>query len=301
MNALKVIIYFSIFKYPLTKAEIFSFSPAKSIKDIENELTELIEKNIIFKHGLYFSDSDDATLVERRLKGNKMAQDIMPKALKRAQLIMSFPYIESVSISGALAKGYHDNDGDIDFFIITKPQRLWLARTLLIAYKKIFLLNSKKYFCVNYFISSDRPNIAEKNTFTATELLTLIPIYGKSTFTNFIKENTWTKDFYPNKTVNKSLLSELNKKPLWSRTIVFLFDHSLGQNLDSFLKKITLKKWKSKFKHLEKREFEIAMKSTNDVSKHHPQDFQSHVICTLNKRYDLKNKTFNLNLTMENA
>ncbi len=49
-----------------------------------------------------------------------MAEEIMPKALKRAQLIMSFPYVESVSISGALAKNYYDDDGDIDFFIITK-------------------------------------------------------------------------------------------------------------------------------------------------------------------------------------
>ena len=48
-------------------------------------------------------------------------------------------------------------------------------------------------------------------------------------------------------------------------------------------------------------DFEIAMKSTNDVSKHHPQNFQSKVITALNEQYDLKNKAYNLNLTMENA
>lgn len=301
MNALKVIIYFSIFKYPLTKEEIFSFTSANTINDIEKELKNLIEKNIVFKHGDYFSDIDDATRVKRRLDGNKMAQNIMPKALRRAKLIMSFPYVESVSISGALAKGYHDDDGDIDFFIITKPQHLWLARTLLVAYKKIFLLNSKKYFCVNYFISSDQLNIAEKNTFTATELLTLIPIFGKKTFTNFVQENAWAKDFYPNKKINNTFLTELEKKPLWSRVLVFLFNNTLGQNLDIILKKLTLKKWKYKFKHLKNSDFEVAMKSTNDVSKHHPRNFQSHVIITLNQRYDIKNKAHNLNLTMENA
>jgi len=62
-----------------------------------------------------------------------------------------------------------------------------------------------------------------------------------------------------------------------------------------------LLKWRSKFKHLNKKDFEIAMKSTNDVSKHHPQDFQSRVIVALNERYDVKNKAYNLNLTMENA
>ena len=149
MNALKVIIYFSIFKYPLTLEEIFSFSSAKSIDETRLQLQKLIKKKIVFKFGNFYSDINDSTLVERRLNGNKKANDIMPKALKRAKLIMSFPFIVSVSISGALSKNYYDEDGDIDFFIITKPKYLWLARTFLIIYKKIFLLNSKKYFCVS--------------------------------------------------------------------------------------------------------------------------------------------------------
>jgi predicted nucleotidyltransferase len=301
MNALKVIIYFSIFKYPLTIEEIFSFSSAKVTEDTERQLQKLIENNIVFKFGKYYSDINNEALVQRRLNGNAMANGIMPKALKRAKLIMSFPYVESVCISGGLAKGYYDNDGDIDFFIITKPKYLWLARTLLIAYKKLFLLNSKKHFCVNYFISSDRLKIAEQNKFTATELVTLIPIYGKTVFNAFVEENSWALDFYPNKTINTELLSEGFKKPLWSRFLEVAFKHKLGYKLNNYLKKITLNKWKSKFKHLKKKDFEIAMKSTNDVSKHHPQDFQSKVLVSLNERYTDKNKAFNLNLTMENA
>ena len=301
MNALKVIIYFSIFKYPLTKEEIFSFSSAKSLGDTELELQKLIKNSIVFKFGKYYSDINNEALVERRLNGNTMANGIMPKALKRAKLIMSFPYIKSVCISGALAKGYYDNDGDIDFFIITKPKHLWLARTLLIAYKKLFLLNSKKHFCVNYFISSDRLKIAEQNKFTATELITLIPIYGKTVFNTFVEENSWVLDFYPNKTINTELLSDGFKKPFWSRFLEVVFNNKFGYKLNNYLKKITLNKWKSKFRHLKKKDFEIAMKSTNDVSKHHPQDFQTKVIVSLNKRYSDKNKAFNLNLTMENA
>ncbi len=301
MNALKVIIYFSIFKYPLTKEEIFSFSSVKRIEDTEEQLQQLVKNKIIFKFDKFYLDINDASLVQRRLRGNIMANDIMPKALKRAKLIMSFPYIESVSISGALAKEYYDDEGDIDFFIITKPKYLWLSRTLLILFKKIFLLNSKKYFCVNYFISADRLKIAEQNKFTATELITLIPIYGKTVFHKFVEENRWALDFYPNRTVNTKLLSEGFKKPIWSKILEILFTNKLGYNFNNYLKKITLKKWKSKFKHLKKRDFKVAMKSTNDVSKHHPQDFQTKVIFSLNERYDDKNKAFNLNLTMENA
>ena len=301
MNALKVIIYFSIFKYPLTKEEIFSFSSVESIQDISKELKGLLDKNIIFKFDDYYSDVNDKELVSRRLKGNKMANDALPKAIKVAKLIMKFPYIESVSISGALSKGYHDIKSDIDFFIITKSKRLWLARTLLVLYKKIVLFNSRKYFCVNYFISTSHYEIAEKNTFTAIELLTLIPVFGQNTFNAFIKSNAWANTLFPRKDLNISLLKEDLKKPIWSKTIEMLFNNNIGNLLDRFLKKITLNMWKSKFKHLNKNDFEVAMKSTNDVSKHHPKNFQSKVILALNEKYAIKNEAFNLNLTMENA
>ncbi|WP_407557603.1 nucleotidyltransferase domain-containing protein [Winogradskyella sp. 4-2091] len=301
MNALKVIIYFSIFKYPLTKEEIYSFSSANHLSDTIQELNALIEQKIIFQFGNYFSDVNNKDLVQRRLNGNVMAKEIMPKALRRAKLIMSFPYVESVSISGALAKGYYDDEGDIDFFIITKPKKLWLARTFLILFKKVFLLNSKKYFCVNYFISSNNLKIEEQNKFTATELITLMPVYGKSIIDSFITENQWALDFYPNRTLNTSVLADTFRKPILSTAIEYIFDNKLGEKLDFYFRRITLKKWKSKFNNLNKKDFEVAMKSTNDVSKHHPRDFQSRVIVSLNQRYDDKNKAFNLNLTMEHA
>ncbi|WP_411767170.1 nucleotidyltransferase domain-containing protein [Winogradskyella sp. A3E31] len=301
MNVLKVIIYFSIFKYPLKKEEIFAFSSKQHIEDVEKELQSLLEKKIIYKLGDFYSDKNDSSLVERRLKGNKMALEVMPKALKSAKLIAAFPFVESVAISGALSKMYFDEEGDVDFFIITKPNHLWLSRTLLVLYKKVFLLNSKKYFCVNYFVGSSHLKIQEQNKFTATELVTLLPIYGKSIFSDFIKTNQWAFDFYPNKTIDFSFIKEARSKPIWSKSIELIFGNTLGERFDKSLKALTIKKWKSKFKHLDKDVFEIAMKSTNDVSKHHPQDFQSQVIVRLNKQYDDKNKAYNLNLSKENA
>ena len=102
----------------------------------------------------------------------------MHKALRNARLIFHFPFTRAIMISGSLSKNYADEASDVDYFIIVKPGRLWIARTLLIIYKRIFLMNSKKYFCVNYFIDEDHLEIEEKNLFTAVELTTLIPIHG---------------------------------------------------------------------------------------------------------------------------
>jgi hypothetical protein len=157
--------------------------------------------------------------------------------------IMSFPFVESVNISGALSKNFIDDDGDIDFFIITAPNKLWIARTLLIAYKKIVLFNSKKYFCVNYFISTNHLEIDEQNKFTATELVTLIPVYGEKAYTNFVTKNKWVETIFPNKPMESQPRFKDFKKPLVSNFFEQIFNIPvIGESFESFFKNLTLEK-----------------------------------------------------------
>ena len=302
MTPLKPLLYFSLFQYPLTEEEIYAFSEGTSKEEVKAELDELVQNQVIFFiDGFYLCDNNAAN-IERRLFGNKMAKNIHAKANKVSKFISKFPYVEGVGISGSLSKGYYDEEGDIDFFIITSPNRLWIARTLLILYKKIFLLNSRKYFCVNYFISTNSLEIDEKNRFTATELVTLMPMYGNGSFHDFYKQNTWVHSFLPNKTITEGLVN-MNpvKKPLTSKLIEKSLNNKLGEKLDAFFLKITYKKWKIKFSDLEDRQFNIALKSTKDVSKHHPLNFQRKVIERLNGKYDELKEKHNIHLVKEHA
>ncbi len=302
MTLLKPILYFSLFKYPLTEEEIFNFSKATSKEQIKLDLNELVNDNIIYKIDDFYLTENNETLIKRRLEGNKMAKNIYQKALTISRLISKFPYVEGVGISGSLSKGYYDDDADIDFFIITSPKRLWIARTFLILYKKIFLLNSKKYFCVNYFISSNALEIEEKNIFTATELTTLLPMFGNGSFHKFYDENKWVENYLPNKTVTDGL-SKLHvvKKPTTTKITEYFLDSRIGDWLDAAFLRITYKKWKIKFNHLEERQFNVAMKSTKNISKHHPLNFQHKVIDRLNNRYDELREKHNIHIAKENA
>ncbi|WP_044400301.1 hypothetical protein [Lacinutrix sp. Hel_I_90] len=278
MKALKPILYYSIFNHPLTKEEIFLYSQSQNRALIENEIKVLQKIESLKEHNGFYIYNNDFKIAERRLASNRNAKLIMPKALKRAHFISKFPYVKSVSISGALSKGAYDDEGDIDFFIITTPNRLWVARTSLILYKKIFLLNSKKYFCVNYFISTNHLEISEQNLFTATELATLIPVTGKKTYTDFLANNTWVKKHFPNMNFRKVDNIKDVKPFMVSKLLEAVFNSSLGNFVDHYCRKMTLKRWTSKFSNLEKEQFEIALKSTKSVSKHHPQNFQKKVI-----------------------
>ena len=302
MTLLKPLLYFSLFRYPLTEEEIFAFSEVDSKEQAKKELDSLVSDKIIFNIDNFYLCENDATLVSRRLLGNKKAKEIHAKADKVSKFISKFPYVEGVGISGSLSKGYYDDDGDIDFFIITSPKRLWIARTLLILYKKVFLLNSRKFFCVNYFISEDSLEIDEKNRFTATELLTLMPMYGNGSFHEFYKQNKWVYSFLPNKIADEGLerMSSV-KKPFASRLVEKILSNKFGDQVDSFFLKITFKKWKRKFKKLDDYHFNIAMKSTKEVSKHHPLNFQRRVIERLNEKYSEYQEKHNIHLPKEHA
>ena len=62
-----------------------------------------------------------------------------------------------------------------------------------------------------------------------------------------------------------------------------------------------LDQWKSKFKNLSDREFEVALKTTENVSKHHPSNFQLKVISSLNLKIDEVEQKFNIKLSKEHV
>lgn len=297
MNSLKTLLYFSIFKYPLSAREIFLFSSASDENEVNHELHLLKQKGVVsIEKNFYFLDNNLSS-VKRRIKGNKMANSVMDKAIRKGTFISKFPYVTAVGISGSLSKNYHDKNGDVDYFVITKSERLWVARTLLMLYKKIFLFNSRKFFCINYFITENSLEISEKNIFTATELLTLIPIAGD--FTEFYNQNRWVSNFLPNLEIGKPSVTSVKRKPTISRFIEFLLLNKLGNLLESTFLKLTLKKWNNKFQTLSKEDFKVAMKSTQGVSKHHPQNFQKQVIDKLNKKYQEFQLKYNIELEKE--
>ena len=164
------------------------------------------------------------------------------------------------------------------------------------------MLNSKKYFCVNYFISTNALEIDEKNRFTATEVATLIPMIGNGSFTEFYNKNKWAYTILPNQNINKnsSYLKPL-KKPKLTQVLEKLLNRGFGNYIDTLFMRLTYKKWKLKFKDLDRDSFNIALKSTKNVSKHHPQNFQKQVIGRLNKKYLEYQEKHNIYLSEEHA
>ncbi|MGB0368448.1 MAG: nucleotidyltransferase domain-containing protein [Flavobacteriales bacterium] len=277
--------YFDIFDHPLTKVEIVKLAAGNSSEMLADaSLNELVQAKMLHEiDGYYSVQPEFKSLIERRETGERNAALQKTKAHKRAKFIGKFPYVKAAYISGSMSKGVMHEDGDIDFFIITEPGRLWVARTFLVLFKKTFLFNSRKFFCLNYFIDSSKLEIEEKNVFTATEMVTLKPIYDSGIYSQFRDENSWVEEFIPNNKREEVVYNGKTSRPI-ANLVEGMLNNSIGDKLDEWFMTGTLKVWKRKFKHLENVDFDVALKTRKYVSKHHPRNFQSRVLGALDER-----------------
>ena len=298
-DIIKTLLYFEVFKYPLTKQELYRYS-LYSKKEVDAALQNLIAENLVKKEKGFYTISLTKEQINKRIQGNIRAEKMMLKAKNMSRFIGNFPFVRAVFVSGSLSKGYFEKDDDIDYFIITKNNRLWSARTFLVVFKKIFLLNSKKYFCINYFMSEENLKIPEKNRFTATECVTLKPMFGSNTFQKLIESNTWVLDYFPNfkNTKNEAKL----KNPVFKKLFEKLLAGKFGDFLERNFMKITQNHQQRKFKEkLKKHEFDLAFKGDENTSKHHPQNHQLKTIVLLNEKIKAFNKKFGFNIPLEKA
>ncbi len=284
---LRTLVYFDIFRHPLRGDELLRFlsTVCPDRQCVEEALKELIDEGLLVHEAGFYALNDAARSVRDRLAGERRAAARMHRAERMSRLIGHFPFVRGVMLSGSLSKGVLAEDGDIDYFIITAPGRLWLARTLLIAFKKIFLLNSRRDFCLNYFIDTEHLAIEDRNLFTATEVMTLVPMRGRSVCAAFFAANGWAGELLPN--AERPCLERLHdRQGRLTRLAEGPFTGWFGDELDEWCMLRTKARWRSKFPEFDSARFELALRSRRYVSKHHPRNFQDKVLTAFAKGLD---------------
>ncbi len=278
-SILSTLCYYDVFAHPLSLEEIHSrMNKADTIENIKSELSVLVELNIVKQHEAYFFLPHHSNeIVDLRKEKEVLATKYLEKSKRYSSLIAKFPFVRAVCISGSLSKGVMDKDGDVDYFIITEKGRLWICRSLLILFKKVFLLNSRKYFCTNYFVDINNLEIPDKNLFTATEINSLKPVHKSEHFDEFTRQNSWTKNFQPN-FKNELNTSTLKDTSGLKRILEKALAGKTGEKLDAYFFKLTLNRWKNKFTKFDAEEFDLHMRSRKNVSKHHPRAYQTKVL-----------------------
>jgi D-beta-D-heptose 7-phosphate kinase/D-beta-D-heptose 1-phosphate adenosyltransferase len=181
--------------------------------------------NVEYKDGFYFVRGSGRLIYKRTVR-KRISQKKIKIAKKATRVISLMGNVKMVGISGSLAMENAEEGGDIDLMIITKKGKLWTTRVVVYFLLKLFgffirtsgKVNQKDGLCLNIWLDeSDMVwNKEEKNYFTAHEILQIIPLFNKNkTYENFLLNNKWALDFWPNvvdiKYKNKSLSTKLSK------------------------------------------------------------------------------------------
>jgi predicted nucleotidyltransferase len=300
-DILATLSYFDIFDYPLTQTEIVQFLKTDYChEDFFDDLKNLAMESWIYKMDEFYSLREDYSLVQRRREGNMRAKNMLKTAEKIAGFLSTFPFVKGVAVSGSLSKNFADENSDIDFFIITERNKLWLARTFMHCFKKIAILFKKEdLFCMNYYIDEEMLQIKEKNIYTAIEIATLLPLRGIEIFKEFFKQNDWSKSYLPNHSLRVSYVEE-TRNPFLKKTVEFIFRNSFGNLVDLLLMNISVLLWKKKtrMKKLNKRGIVLSMDASRHYAKPNPMAFQKKFMTLYEKkifnlfyRYESRAKT----------
>lgn len=261
---IQTLLYFDMFDYPLTREEIEKFLSSKLSS---TELDESLKSKKIYKQGDYFVVAGRENIVTTRLERERISNAKLHKA-KRAILPLRFiPTILFIGVSGSLAMKNGKKEDDIDLFIITKPQTLWLSRLLV---NSLMLLrgNLRRFrgqhtqdtICTNMWIDTDHFHFSNErqNIYTAHEIVQLLPIINKDNiYEQFLWSNEWVRKFFPRFQI------EEKKIKLSYRNSVFL------RYLESFAEKFQL------FYMQKHRTTEIV---TKGFVAFHPNDYTNPVL-----------------------
>ena len=225
---LKTLIYADIFDYPLKAWEIHKWIIGKKcdLLDVEKALFKLTKKKkIILKDDLYALKNRKEVFAKRKNK-SKISQQYFKKAKLITNTFKFVPWIKLVGISGGLAMENASGGDDIDLFIITSNDRIWISRSLLILVLTILGQRRKAAdnkqeaagkICLNLILQEDALEQKRKDLYIAHEVLQMVPLWQRGeTYTKYLDSNSWAFKFLPNWTTgdftqnDKSLFDKLN-------------------------------------------------------------------------------------------
>ncbi len=285
---LKALLYYDIWSYPLTMQELYTFLPVNSmtLDEFKRSLHEQGTGGKVLEYqGYYFVEGKCNAIVTQRKTREHHAKLMWRMARISAHVIKRCPFVRGVFVSGDLSKNVTHPKSDVDFFIITAPGRLWIARMLLILFKKTVLLNRRKFFCLNYFATTDHLTLDEQNLFLATEVAHLKPLCNTTLFLQYLNENMWIKRFFPNFDIGLIPLPRSNERTSFIQKILeFPFRFIPADKLDEYLMKKMEAVWARRYPEFDEETRSKIFRCTRHESRAYVGNFQEKVLALYSQR-----------------
>lgn len=198
---LHTLLYADIFDFPLTEAELHHFligyaADLPTLRAVLHSSAHLA-RYVEFCDGFWVLRGRTATVAVRQRR-EVASQRLLKAAHFYGRFLAHLPFVRMVALTGALAmhNARHISD-DIDFLIVTAPNRVWLARLLAVIVVRLARLRGVQ-LCPNYVLSETALAQEPHDLYMAHELAQMIPLTGQALYAAMRTENCWTHAFLPN-------------------------------------------------------------------------------------------------------
>jgi hypothetical protein len=159
----------------------------------DHTIDKLIHEQIVFeKNNLLFAED----IEEICHKKKNWSKALFRKNIRYLQILSKMPWIKYIGLTGANSFESCNEEDDIDLFIITSSNRLWLCYLTIVLFSKI--VRKREILCVNYLIDEDNLEIPDEKYFTAVQIVQMKPVYNNGHHEKLISENPWIFKILPN-------------------------------------------------------------------------------------------------------
>jgi hypothetical protein len=205
---IKTMVFFDLFNQPLTLFEIYKYLSVKIDLAELSDILESMNDKVKIKNGFYFLSGREEIVGERFKKYNYFKRKV--KIAKRfSQLISFLPFVKGVAVSNIISSHNLKDNGDIDLFIISSKNKIFLTRFFCVFFAKFLNIRPNKKtkkdkICLSFYISEDSLNL-EKYLYNQDDFYFVYWIVGLEVLVNknkifdrFKMENKWVENYLPN-------------------------------------------------------------------------------------------------------
>ncbi len=181
----KTIEYAKLFQYPLTVDEL-----RERLFDVK------VDKDTFGKVIGAFPVEPEEDLLQLRAAREKISDQAISKAQPHLRTLALMPFVRMLAFSGSTAHRNMVDGEDLDLFMIVEDGKLWAVFLIMMVWAK--LKGLRKRLCMNYIISDEALPLFDSDIFTAQQVASLKPIYGKKVYDTFIAMNPFVRRCFPN-------------------------------------------------------------------------------------------------------
>lgn len=290
LAAIKTIIWYDMFDFPLTAMELWRFGffvQPVSFYEVQEVLINL-PRGMSGHGGFYFLHNRDE-VVALRQKRYVYADAKIKKANKVVKLFRFIPWLKFVGLVNVYGAHNLKESGDIDLFIITAKNRLWLTRLFSVGIIKLLNLrpqpdDNRDKICLSFFISDvnlDLSRVRIAGDLYFAYLAHMVPLYNvEQAFEALMQANQWIVKELPNFSPDK-IHAHRRVSSVLSKRAIGLIDWLLGY-FETLAKAFQLKILAAPLRQLMNIDTRVMM--SDDILKMHTNDRRQET----NERYQKK-------------